>query len=261
MDKRKVGDVPRVKRWSPPARLKKPIRGVLSRFGFELVRLRRPHTRFLQQLLQERAINFLLDVGANQGQYAIRMRALGYHDRLHSYEPGAEAFRLLSKHAHGDALWQVFHCALGATDETRLLHVSRDSVSSSLLRVTAPHIRAAPDSVIAHTESVTIQRLDTVLHLATSDRVWLKMDTQGSELDVLLGATEALKQVEVVQSEISLVPCYDGQSDYTDILDTLHLAGFRLVFVEPGTQQLDTGELLQFDGIFARALPHEPTRG
>lgn len=239
--------------WGPPARLKQPIRAVLTRLGYELVRLQRPHSRFLQQLLQERGINLLLDVGANQGQYAIRMRALGYGDRLYSFEPGSEAFRLLSGHARGDPSWKVFKYALGANDHTRPLHVSRDSVSSSLLRVAAPHIQAAPDSVIAHTESVTIHRLDSVLHPQPTDRMWLKLDTQGSEADVLAGAAEALKRVEVVQSEISLLPCYEGQSEYQDIFDVLHSAGFRLVFVEPGTQMPDTGEMLQFDGIFVRS--------
>jgi FkbM family methyltransferase len=241
-----------LRRWSPPAAVKQPIRAFLSRFGFELVRLRRPATKHTQQLFRDRRINVLVDVGANQGQYAMRMRALGYRDRIHSFEPGAEALRLLSRHARADHLWQVHPYALGATNRTQVLYVSRDSVSSSLLAVELPHILAAPASVPSYTEEIAVRRLDDLLQFTARDNVWLKLDTQGSEWDVLLGAARALRSVQVVQTELSLLPCYEGQSEYEQIFGLLHSEGFRLSSVEPGTQDLTTGALLQFDAVFLR---------
>jgi len=82
--------------------------------------------------------------------------------------------------------------------------------------------------------------------------VWLKLDTQGSEGDVLAGAWQCLKTVRVVQTELSLVPCYHGQADYREIFRLLHDAGLRLVSVEPGTQDPSSGEMLQFDALFER---------
>lgn len=220
-----------------------------------MVRLQRPQTLFLQQLVLDHGINLLVDVGANQGQYANQMRTIGYRGRICSYEPGKKAFSLLSHHARRDQLWDVFGYALGSTDASGVLNVSRDSVSSSLLTVGQPLVLAAPDSVVSYTEHVAVRRLDTVLHLEDSDRVWLKLDAQGSEHDILLGAAQVLHHAQVVQCEISLVPCYDGQAEYMDIFDKLHTAGLRLVLVEPGTQQIGSGEMLQFDGIFARDTP------
>jgi FkbM family methyltransferase len=227
----------------------------LARFGFEIVRLQRPNTRFLQQLIRDHGITLLLDVGANQGQYAIRMRTLGYRGRIFSYEPGSEAFGLLARHARNDPDWRVFDHGLGSTDGTRALNISGDSVSSSFLKVSEAHILAAPNSTIAHTEAAEVRRLDSVLSLDPTDKVWLKLDTQGSENEVLSGAQQVLEHTEIVQTELSLVPCYDGQAEYTEIFQALHSAGFRLIFVEPGTQLLETGEMLQFDGIFARMRP------
>lgn len=250
----------RRRRWSPPARLKQPIRSVLSRFGFEVVRLRRPDTVYLQHLISERGVNLILDVGANQGQYALHMRALGYSGRIASFEPGLEAFGLLSKHARRDSHWQVRRLAVGATRGLERLNVSRDSVSSSLLKVAPSLVLAAPASVIAYTEDVVLCPLDEAIEPQDSDVAWLKIDTQGSEDKVLAGAVRWLRRITVVQTEISLLPCYEGQADYRSLLEVLHASGFRLGLVEPGTQDPVSGEMLQFDGIFLRELDQSATK-
>jgi FkbM family methyltransferase len=230
------------------------VRRVLSPLGFELVRLRRPETQLLTHLLKAESISIVLDIGANQGQYAMRMRSLGYQGVIHSYEPGVEAFRDVQRFSSGDPLWNVHQLALSDSEGTQILYVSEDSVSSSLLPVADAHLRAAPASRAVHTEGVRTARLDDVLQAADGDRIWLKLDTQGSEDRVLAGAPLSLLQTRVVQTELSLLPCYDGQADYRQVIDHLHRLGFRLVAVEPGTQDPFTGQMLQFDGIFTREI-------
>jgi len=239
-------------RWNPPSAVKRPIRRVLSPLGFELVRLRRPETQLYSTLLQRESISLLVDVGANQGQYATRMRILGYSGRIHSFEPGREAFALLRRHAASDPLWDVHEVALAESAGQRSLYVSDDSVSSSLLPVAEAHVRAAPASVSSRVEPVATARLDDLLPYDETDRIWLKLDTQGSEDKVLAGASAVLGRTRVVQTELAVLPCYDGQASYQEVMDVLHVAGFALVAVEPGTQDPTNGEMLQFDGIFVR---------
>jgi len=57
------------------------------------------------------------------------------------------------------------------------------------------------------------------------DLIW--MDVQGGELDVLLGATETLKDVKVILTEVGLNAYYDGQSLKPQIDDFLRTQGFR----------------------------------
>lgn len=238
--------------WQPPQRLKRPLRTLFGALGYELVRLRRPATRFTTDLLATQRIDLVLDVGANQGQYAQRMRALGYTGRIVSFEPGSEAFRLLSTHARDDALWSVRQCALGAQQGTGSLAVSEDSVSSSLLNVAEPHLRAAPRSSAIKHEDVRVDTLDALVMPVDDARIWLKVDTQGSEDQVLAGAVATLERARVLQAEVSLVECYVGQADYRAVFDIAHRSGLRLVSIEPGTQDPVTGTPLQIDAIFAR---------
>jgi hypothetical protein len=57
----------------------------------------------------------------------------------------------------------------------------------------------------------------------------LAMDTQGYELEVLKGATETLKSVKVVYTEVSNVPLYEGSALVDDIDEFLQPYGFKRV--------------------------------
>src|SRR5947209_1137194 len=84
-----------------------------------------------------------------RGQKANYVRHLGYKGAIFSFEPLPAAFASLSKASQFDAMWNVKQVALGRRRETQLLHVSRNSVSSSLLAVTPVHTSAEASSSVA----------------------------------------------------------------------------------------------------------------
>ena len=47
-------------------------------------------TNFILRLMRENDINLLVDVGANQGQYAERMRTIGFQGGIHSLSQAAK---------------------------------------------------------------------------------------------------------------------------------------------------------------------------
>jgi hypothetical protein len=88
--------------------------------------------------------------------------------------------------------------------------------------------------------------------LTPSDRLWLKIDTQGYEAEVLKGAVGLLDRVAGLECELSILPLYDGQPLIDEMIRSLYQKGFRLVEVTPGFFEEGTGYPLQMDGIFLK---------
>ena len=136
------------------------------------------------------------------------------------------------------------------------LNLAGNSSSSSLLEMSAVQIQAAPHSAYIDTERVAITTLDRLREelVRPGDRVYLKIDVQGFELEVIEGAHTVLPQVQVVDVELSLVPLYDGAPRLQDVHDALAASGFVLRSLSPVFVNPEAGQLLQVDGLFTRAL-------
>jgi hypothetical protein len=116
------------------------------------------------------------------------------------------------------------------------------------------HSKAAPDSIYIDSCEVDVVTLDSVFndYVTNKEKVYIKIDTQGFEADVLKGMENCLQQVSVVQIELSIVPLYEGQELYSFFFDYLTAAGFNLWSIIPGFSDKEIGRLLQFDAIFIR---------
>lgn len=228
------------------------IRSVSRLAGYDIVRFRTSTSEHVAHLVADCRIDGLIDVGANEGQYAQRMRAYGFGGAVISFEPGAAAFRRLSSAAAKDRAWECRMKALGRSPGETELFISENSVSSSTLAMTERHVAAAPESVYVARETVEVSTLDAELGGVGAEALWLKVDVQGAELEVLAGGPGTLQRTQIVEIELSLAPLYEGQPLIAEVIQRLSDLGFNLVQFEPGLQNPDTGDLLQGDGIFKR---------
>jgi FkbM family methyltransferase len=216
---------------------------------------RRGEAEQLQRMLSENKVTAVLDVGANVGQFARSLRMSGYRGRIVSFEPLARAHARLKQAAKNDPLWIVPEAvAIGDKNGSTVLHVAGDSVSSSVLEMLDAHRRAAPDSAYIASETVALAKLDTAAaeFLKPQDVVFLKVDVQGYEAQVLAGAKDLLPRVKGLMLELSLVPCYRNQALFQPMLEFLDYEGFELWNLMPGTAESATERLLQVDGVFFR---------
>lgn len=232
-------------------RLKRPIRRMTRWMGYELVPRTRDESAILTAKMASLGIDLLLDVGANQGQYAERMRAAGYGSEIISFEPGSDAFRYLQRAARADDRWHTHRIAVGSAEGEVLLHVSGNSVSSSLLPIGRRHLDADTRSQTVGSERVRMVRLDREIPYS-GRKTMLKIDTQGYELAVLRGAEKLLGQIELLQIEVSLVELYEGQAGYLEVLAAIHELGFVPRMLLPGFSDPVTGDLLQLDVVATR---------
>lgn len=237
-------------------RVTRLIQSVLRRFGVEIARYYDPSFLAVKrmQILRDQRIHLVLDVGANAGQYAETLRANGFRGRIVSFEPTSKAFVALELKAAGDESWSCEQLALSDVEGQRAINVSANSWSSSLLPMTAQHMKSAPDSVYIGSEIVSTSRLDSLSPLLFhgDERTYLKLDVQGHELSVLLGGERALGCVHALECELSVIPLYEGQPLIEEVLAYLARLAFKLVALEPGYSDPQTGQVLQFDGLFVR---------
>jgi FkbM family methyltransferase len=233
------------------------IRYILRKLGYDIRRFDPSASPAAQLffLIRNFEIDLIFDIGANHGQFASGIRNAGYEGKMISFEPLSIAHAKLLKVSDGDPNWDVFsRCALGDRDGEIEINVAGNSESSSILPMLETHLCAAPQSAYVEREMSPITKLDAVAErfLSGTRAPFLKIDTQGFEWQVLDGAKDTLPLVRGVMVELSLVPLYEGQRLWQEMISRLEKDGFTLWALQPGFTDPSNGRVLQMDGIFFR---------
>jgi FkbM family methyltransferase len=211
---------------------------------------------YLIEVLRMLQINCVLDVGAWRGDYGKFLRRIGYQGRIISFEPIKEVYSATRKLADADSQWSIHNLALGSEDTIRDFNVSASSDMSSFLDKSeySPAPIGATD--IIRVEKVEVSRLDSIFERFTSDicgtRTFLKMDTQGYDLEVVRGAKGCLQMILGLQSELSVLPLYHGMPNYVDVLREYHELGFNLIGFFDVLRDSRTLNLVEQDCIMVR---------
>ncbi len=247
-------------------RIKTAIRAAFRKIGLDVHRYSppvlpvppeapaRPSPRIVTSL-QVFGIDLVLDVGANQGQFASEIRRGGYAGKIVSFEPLSETREKLLEVSDSDTRWKIYpQCALGDRDGVVEINIAGNSLSSSILPMLESHRGAAPGSSYQGKETVPIKRIDTVVksYVKKSRSIFLKIDTQGYEWQVLDGARNTLPILKGMLVELSLVPLYEGQYLWLEMIERIEAAGFSLWSLEPVFHDPFNGRTLQVDGVFFR---------
>lgn len=208
----------------------------------------------LVHLIERHDVQHLVDVGANRGLFGEAVRAAGYRGQLISFEPLQEAFLRLRTRADLDPSWSCRQLAIGSEEDLVTINVAPNSESSSILPMTNALLEVAPALEYSDTERVEQLPLDLALRdlIATDAPLAIKLDVQGYEHQVLDGAVQALDRARVVQTELSLLPLYEGEETWIVMVERLRVAGFELHALEPMFFDRRTFRTLQVDAVFAR---------
>jgi len=208
----------------------------------------------LAQYFMQFDIDCVLDVGANIGQTGTELRSLGYRGHIASFEPQSKECEILRSIAAKDHSWSVFQFGLGSESGLKTLNISGKGPSSSFLDLSDEALSSNPDLKYVDTEQVRTHRLDDVFEQVTKGhkRVYLKIDTQGFESEVLEGASGVIDRVLGVQLEISLIPQYDGEVVAEEMISRVRSLGFTPFWFLPGHRNFLTQQLYQLDMIAFR---------
>jgi FkbM family methyltransferase len=207
-------------------------------------------------ILKRDEVDCVLDVGANAGQYAMALRRGGYRGRIVSFEPQPGPCALLTRLARRDAAWTVCPYALGATDGEMALELRAVNVFTSFRPTTAYATERYGQQVASEgVVTVPINRLSSVLPKIAGDtprRFFLKMDTQGYDLEVFAGAADVLPRIVGLQSELSFMSLYEGAPAWREAIASYERAGFVLSALAPVGHDATTGALIEMDCVMVR---------
>ena len=211
--------------------VKRAITRLARRLGYEVVPSgdleRRALVLHLKDIFRKHDIQCVLDVGANRGQYYRFLRErVGYRGLVVSFEPTAHNLIHLREQAKADPQWIIRGHALGNDDTQMEINVMKVDLLSSFLTPHPAMVEMFRDlNVVDHKESVEVRRLDTVMSELGGQRplghLYLKVDTQGFDLEVIRGASSTLPRVRALQTEISMRPLYMNAPSFRETLDTL----------------------------------------
>jgi FkbM family methyltransferase len=149
--------------------------------------------------------------------------------------------------------FKAFNVGLGDVSEEATILRSSFSPSSSLLAMTPLHKELYPKSKDSFEEKIVIKRLDEMLpEMKIEENLFIKMDVQGYEGNVIRGAGKALAQAKLVQVETSFTPLYEGQPLFSDIHDLLHPLGFSYIGNTAQHWNASKNEPLFEDSLFIR---------
>jgi FkbM family methyltransferase len=211
------------------------------------------HTQ-LRSIIEKRDINLVIDAGANEGQFARKLRSF-YSGEILSFEPVSSVYKKLAATASSDPNWHVHKLALGSQALTQMIHVSNSTVLSSLLTTNNYCAqRFGINATGTKEEVVSVRRLDELLAKIAPDiegkRIFLKLDTQGYDVEAFRGMGSKIKNVVALQSEVSFIPIYEGMPHWTESITAYESAGFEMVGMFPVTW--DAGRIIECDCLMVR---------
>ncbi len=233
------------------------LRSAARALGFHIQRVRfsEDERSLTCRLIDQTKPTTVIDVGANVGQFASGVLATFGNLRVVSFEPEeraqAEAIRRSRRYPN----WVVGdRVAVGAEEGRLTLHVAGNSQSSSLLEMTELHEITVPGSKYQAVESVPCRTLDSLLagEADRGYRYYLKIDTQGYEMNVLRGAQRTLERVVAIQCEVSFDELYVGQPLAAEVVDFVTPRGFSVFAYANGLRDPRDQRLLQADIYFIR---------
>lgn len=227
--------------------VKEQLKSMVRSTGYEI----RRHHPDLVEFLRSRSIDVVLDVGANEGQFAQEIRSRGYEGRIVSFEPVADTFGHLQRNCASDNNWDCRRMALGDAAGSIEINVSKNTAMSSIVSQTDIGRNSIYQADVVRVETVPIETLDAIFAEFAGSRVFLKIDTQGFERNVLNGGKQVLSSLLGVQLELPLIHLYQGTWRFDEALRFMREAGFTLAQMRPVTYYSeDPVSLLEVDCVF-----------
>jgi FkbM family methyltransferase len=210
-------------------------------------------------LRQTQGIRTVVDIGANNGDFAAFLASCLGAVTTYAFEPLASARAELRAKSASIPDLHVFDVALSDHEGSAEFYENSYGPSSSLLRVNATSRAEFPQTAGEAPTMVRVARLDDVIDADGLERnVLVKIDVQGLEDRVIRGGQRVFSTASCVLAEMSFVPMYEGQPLFEEVHALLVALGFRFAGMRNQISSRRSGQPLFAHCLYMRNGPGGP---
>lgn len=195
----------------------------------------------------------VFDIGANSGRYTATAAYIFPRAKIYSFEPLRECYEEILKFQEKFKNIIAVNSAISEIDGKISFYKNDFSPASSYKKTLDRNKDEFPWTDKEVIIEVNSQKMDSFLkNKQIAGPIFMKIDVQGSELDVLKSASQCLKSVDVVMLEVSVANLYEGMSTFDDVYQYLKKNGFKFVDICDKEFSLVDKKILFFDAIFIK---------
>jgi FkbM family methyltransferase len=190
----------------------------------------------------------IIDIGANEGQFAHKMRK----SLLISFEPLPDVYHKLLDSFKDDSFFTSYNFGVGEREENVSMWSNEYSPSSSILKM-KEHTDHFDFAVSQSLVNIKIVPLDKVLNFEVIETPYIvKIDVQGFEEYVIKGGKKTLSNAKMIITEVSFRELYENQLLFDGIYLMLKELGFKYAGNYEQLYSPINNEILQADAIFIK---------
>lgn len=236
--------------------MKKILNAISYKLGFRLLSLNSPLTNAFkaQKYLITKTSPTIFDIGAHEGETSLMYNANFDNPCIYSFEPFLPSFEKLKDSLKSFPNIKIFNTAISNFTGEVDFHVNKSSATNSILPTSGDSEKNWGENIMdtidtIRVSSMTIDDFVEKFKIETIDI--LKIDTQGTEYEIIEGAGQSIEQnkIKIIYLEIIIVSTYQRQKYPDEIFLLLRNKGFQLFNLYNYTYS-DKGELKQFDALF-----------
>lgn len=203
-------------------------------------------------IMKDITLQCIFDIGASEGQTAIKYSQLFPHADIYCFEPVKVSFKKLEDALRNSSNIKTINKAITAVNGPINIYINESQYTNSILPAEITHTaidRLTLNKGIEKVESTTVDQFCIENKIDNIDI--LKMDIQGCELAALHGAARMLntKKIKLIYSEIEFIRIYKDQPLLNDIILFLEKYNYHL-FGMYNFNYLDSGQIAWADAIF-----------
>jgi len=227
-------------------RIRKPLLGFVSMmYSLRLINpwytITNPLKRYIiwqSPFFKSMNPDLVVDIGANTGEFIINIQKIFPSTNLIAFEPVDDCYKKLKSHFGNKSNISLCNVALGSENKKGQIFVSDFSPSSSIVRPEGDY----------KLEEIEIRKLDEYLDIVKDHKkVFIKIDVEGFELEVLKGADLFLQQSDWIYVESRILDPIG--CSFKELYD--HLTSRNWFFLGSYDNVFDNkGHMIYFDSLF-----------